>query len=498
MEVTPATPVTLAAQPWQYMPQEWVAILGGDQVPTADSYAALDARTVNGVAENKTETLAVEVATAQLTGRGRGHWPGYWPPGSNGDTNRDFRCEKSDVLAADAARLPDSAIEAGVGGTRGVYVKVLVAAAGKCVRGDYSMAHPLIVYVYLQQSGNEWVPVRPWQIPASGGHLPSPGDAGMLAEWQLSYFSCGQTGDTRQRDRIVVVEAFDSMCLDAADDGVNLQVDSGYRTRAEQAELFDAATEMYGGEVAARQWVAYADGAVCYSRHCSGMAVNVAPSDEAITWLTATAGCLRDGAITLADTCPDGWQPVPRMLRYGFTGPVPGLPGYLEFALPVGPSKAGHAGTVAPADCSPTAVSVPNQVASIFRCRLSRAGIHGERQDTIVAQALTVSRCESGWNSTAKAYGGKFTSEPNPVDGLLYTQQGVFMLPRALVDAGWAPGGTGRLDPIKNINAAASVWLADRGWGLFRCATGPASGFENGPVLPEYGGPELPTWAWDY
>jgi hypothetical protein len=67
----------------------------------------------------------------------------------------------------------------------------------------------------------------------------------------------------------------------AADDGVELVVDSGWRSREYQARLLREAVSRYGSEQEAARWVATPD----TSAHVSGDAVDVGPSDAA-SWLS--------------------------------------------------------------------------------------------------------------------------------------------------------------------------------------------------------------------
>jgi D-alanyl-D-alanine carboxypeptidase len=69
---------------------------------------------------------------------------------------------------------------------------------------------------------------------------------------------------------------------DAADDGVDFYVDSGWRSRAYQEHLLHEAISKYGSEAEAARWVATPN----TSAHVSGDAVDVGPSQTA-AWLTA-------------------------------------------------------------------------------------------------------------------------------------------------------------------------------------------------------------------
>jgi hypothetical protein len=67
----------------------------------------------------------------------------------------------------------------------------------------------------------------------------------------------------------------------AADDGVELHVDSGWRSPEYQNQLFREAVSEYGSEEEAARWVATAE----TSAHVSGEAVDIGPSDAA-AWLS--------------------------------------------------------------------------------------------------------------------------------------------------------------------------------------------------------------------
>jgi zinc D-Ala-D-Ala carboxypeptidase len=68
---------------------------------------------------------------------------------------------------------------------------------------------------------------------------------------------------------------------DAADDGVELFVNSGWRSPAYQEQLLDEAVSEYGSEEEAARWVATPD----TSLHVSGDAVDIGSSD-ATAWLS--------------------------------------------------------------------------------------------------------------------------------------------------------------------------------------------------------------------
>jgi zinc D-Ala-D-Ala carboxypeptidase len=68
---------------------------------------------------------------------------------------------------------------------------------------------------------------------------------------------------------------------DAADDGVEFLVDSGWRSPAYQEQLLHEAVVKYGSEEQAARWVATPD----TSAHVSGHAIDIGPAD-ARTWLS--------------------------------------------------------------------------------------------------------------------------------------------------------------------------------------------------------------------
>jgi zinc D-Ala-D-Ala carboxypeptidase len=68
---------------------------------------------------------------------------------------------------------------------------------------------------------------------------------------------------------------------DAADDGIEFHVNSGWRSREYQEQLLREAVSEYGSEEEAARWVSTAD----TSLHVSGDAVDIGPSD-ATAWLS--------------------------------------------------------------------------------------------------------------------------------------------------------------------------------------------------------------------
>ena len=78
-----------------------------------------------------------------------------------------------------------------------------------------------------------------------------------------------------------LLRALREAATDAADDGVEFSVNSGWRSPAYQNQLLREAISKYGSEEEAARWVATAD----TSAHVSGNAVDIGPSDAA-AWLS--------------------------------------------------------------------------------------------------------------------------------------------------------------------------------------------------------------------
>ena len=78
-----------------------------------------------------------------------------------------------------------------------------------------------------------------------------------------------------------LLDALHRAATDAADDGVEFYVGSGWRSRKYQEQLLRKAVVQYGSEREAARWVATPD----TSAHVSGDAVDIGPS-AAMAWLT--------------------------------------------------------------------------------------------------------------------------------------------------------------------------------------------------------------------
>jgi D-alanyl-D-alanine carboxypeptidase len=78
-----------------------------------------------------------------------------------------------------------------------------------------------------------------------------------------------------------LLDALRQAATDAADDGVEFVVESGWRSAEYQDQLLREAVSEYGSEEEAARWVATAE----TSAHVSGDAVDIGPSDAA-AWLS--------------------------------------------------------------------------------------------------------------------------------------------------------------------------------------------------------------------
>jgi zinc D-Ala-D-Ala carboxypeptidase len=125
----------------------------------------------------------------------------------------------------------------------------------------------------------------PVEIPRSEHRAPRPEPRDALGEADGAV----PDGTTVFDDEVPGVANLDSDLLgalrqaatDAADDGVEFYVDSGWRSPEYQEQLLREAVSEYGSEAEAARWVATPN----KSAHVSGDAVDIGPSDAA-TWLS--------------------------------------------------------------------------------------------------------------------------------------------------------------------------------------------------------------------
>jgi zinc D-Ala-D-Ala carboxypeptidase len=114
---------------------------------------------------------------------------------------------------------------------------------------------------------------------AGSDHRGAGGQAGGAIPDGTTVFEDGVPGVAKLDPALLA--ALRKAATDAADDGVEFYVDSGWRSRDYQEQLLQDAISKYGSEAEARRWVATPN----TSAHVSGDAVDIGHSD-ATTWLS--------------------------------------------------------------------------------------------------------------------------------------------------------------------------------------------------------------------
>lgn len=340
----------------------------------------------------------------------------------------------------------------------------------------------------LQRKAEEEKRRRAAQAGVSGLAFERRRGVGYPEPWELKNFStCGGSGNARYQARIEVVDAYEIMCRAAERDGVPLRIVSAYRSIEHQTRLWNQKLKETGGdEKAAAKWVARPG----RSNHQRGIAIDLAiitGDPKAKAWIHKIVGCYsKQNGLDMARTsCGSGERPVKQVQLYGFVLPMDWEPWHIELGIPIGP---------APTTCAPGQDrSVPEIIASVWRCRLQDEGWKKADVDRVTAEALVIAKCESSFIPTAVAFGGKYVNKPKPDTGLRYTARGVFQFIKASADTWIAGGYENADDPVANSDGAVRYYLAEKaagreGWGPWECRT----------HLPQYGGPPLPDWAKQY
>jgi hypothetical protein len=151
---------------------------------------------------------------------------------------------------------------------------VVLVKGGVASSGDAGFDHagaPIVTAPATPPPSSAAVPPsgnnRAQQVPAASGQLP---------EAPLSQAGPGDVADLKPALRHAILAAIYA----AKQDGVHLDVNSGYRTPAHQEELYEQGIAKYGSAEAAHAWVLPPD----QSDHVKGEAVDVEAA-AGIAWL---------------------------------------------------------------------------------------------------------------------------------------------------------------------------------------------------------------------
>jgi D-alanyl-D-alanine carboxypeptidase len=133
----------------------------------------------------------------------------------------------------------------------------------------------VLVVLAISAAGYDVLSGRLGTVPAQAGPLVPTGPASAEPTTPSGPTATGTAGLKPALQR-----ALDRAIAAAGTDGVELRLTSGWRTRAEQQQLFDAAVKKYGSRQKASRWVLPPD----ESAHVRGEAVDVGPRAGA-KWL---------------------------------------------------------------------------------------------------------------------------------------------------------------------------------------------------------------------
>jgi D-alanyl-D-alanine carboxypeptidase len=164
-----------------------------------------------------------------------------------------------------------------VGGSLVVIAAIVATLGYHSVASSFSTAEPPTVVLHTEHRGALGE--------APGTAPPGSGDSGPLGEADgavpdgTTVFDGGIPGVANLDSDLL--GALRRAATDASGDGVELNVDSGWRSAAYQEHLLQDAISKYGSEAEAARWVATPD----TSPHVSGDAIDIGPSDAA-AWLS--------------------------------------------------------------------------------------------------------------------------------------------------------------------------------------------------------------------
>ncbi|HEX5860017.1 MAG TPA: M15 family metallopeptidase [Microbacterium sp.] len=141
-----------------------------------------------------------------------------------------------------------------------------------------------------------------------GEHRDALGEAGGAVPDDTTVFDDGIPGVAKLDPDLL--GALRRAATDAADEGVGVFVDSGWRSPEYQHQLLDEAISQYGSEEEAARWVATPE----TSAHVKGDAVDIAPSGAA-TWLSARGAAY--GLCQIYGNEPWHYELRPEAIRHG-------------------------------------------------------------------------------------------------------------------------------------------------------------------------------------
>ena len=447
--------------PIEFSPDVWVDLLGGDQeLNLAVIEQAAQTSDVTGLADAQAQAFGV--VAADVTGVNRERFDDYFTPGHTGQYCSDVE----EVATLVAAMEVDTSLASG-SDIGALWAKSLVLWTGACPvpPAHVTAGDPYTTTVYLRDRGDGWEPVREGFIPQRT--VTRFVDPGEVPEWALQKLD-GCAAEAH-RVRLEVAAAWEVLCAAALDAGVAPTVTSSFRNTTEQRARFEAGVDIHGSIDTARLRVAFADDTVCTSRHCAGTALDVSTTSEVLAWLRTPVGCIDSVSAEFlnASDCAGSTRQVQRMERFGFTEPLPGSPGHLEFIFPLTRIDGGGLCAV------PASSGVLDQITAAWECELTYSGIAAQGHPGLVARALSVAAQCSNLDTRWAFEGGVYSQVEDPRTSEVRTEAGLFAL-SAPYRTGFALPGEDPNSAAGQASVAARVYVAERnlgrnGWGVFGC-----------------------------
>ncbi len=455
---------------WQVSSPTWSATLGGEDAITQADLKKLDAYSF-GLTEpsvDSVKTLAALTALSKLTDAPTGLGE-YDRPSQPVVTPRTPACKDTTLLAASPVGVRYDDV---------LWAKTMVAYSADCVDGSFTRETPGVTYEYAAFVGDQWVPAHSWETPGSVSKISDLStDPGALTPLNCQ----DRNYDFTARPKVSA--AFASLCAEAAQQEQVVIPIGGFRTPAEQADLYSEAEQAYGAE--AGNFVSYSDGDICRSAFCQGWAVAVDP--EAFQWLAKDSGCIDDaGEFSSGSECTG--TRVSNAERFGFATPNQDQPAVLSYVAPAGLGPEFRT----EADCTPYGMPEAAVIAAVFRCRLAQEAIPLPEREKVVKTALAVAECSSGLNPQSTVFGGQYVDVAKPGTDRKFPMGGLFGLSAA--PPAWQSGDLG--DPVASATYAAKLWMASRSFADFFCATGADAALTTDGVDPLFNsGAKVQPWV---